>query len=196
MNFPTLSISCLTVLAASTLVSTAAITVSTYGGALPQSVTGQVLVEGAGLSPGYARIENSSHTAFGGASSVTFGRYQLADTSCVYWFRGAETFASVNYLESWEYVYWQGFGNGTLVDGAVWGNDNFLLMRDANQVIGVLQFNFDQSSGSVTLLASAVDPAGITFADGVAAIQAVPEPSALVIAGAGAGLLMGRRRRR
>lgn len=194
MNF--LMPSCLTLLAASTLVSSAAITVSSHSGALPQSVTGQVLVEGAGLLPGYARIENSSHTAFGGSSSITFGRYQLPDTTCVYWFRGTETFASVNYLESWQYVYWQGFGDGTLVDGAVWGNDNFLLMHDGSQAIGVLQFNFDQATGDVTLLGSAVDPAGISFSDGVAAIQAIPEPSAPLVVAGGMALMLVRRRRR
>lgn len=196
MNFLTVPVSSMALLAMSALSSSAAITVSSYGSALPQSVTGQVLVEGAGLPPGYARIENSSHTAFGGTSSITFGRYQLPDTTCVYWFRGSETFASVNYLESWQYVYWQGFGDGTLVDGAVWGNDNFLLMHDGSQAIGVLQFDFDQTTGDVTLLASAVDPAGISFADGVAAIQAIPEPSAPLIAGAGLALLAAGRRRK
>lgn len=188
--------SCVAVLAASTLASSAAITVSTYGNALPQSVTGQILVEGAGLLPGYARIENSSHTAFGGTSSITFGRYQLPDTTCVYWFRGTDGLASATYLETWQYVYWQGFGDGTLVDGAVWGNDNFLLMHDGSQAVGVLQFGFDQTTGSVTLLASAVDPAGIAFADGVAAIQQIPEPSAPLIAAGGLALLMAGRRRR
>ncbi|RYD20836.1 MAG: PEP-CTERM sorting domain-containing protein [Verrucomicrobiaceae bacterium] len=196
MNFLSAPVSGMALFAMSALSSSAAITVASYGIALPQSVSGQILVEGAGLPLGYARIENSSHIDFGGTSSIKFGRYQLPDTSCVYWFRGADTLGSVTYLESWQYVYWQGFGDGTLVDGAVWGDDNFLLMHDGSQAIGVLQFNFDQASGDVTLLASAVDPAGISFADGVAAIQAVPEPSAMLIAGAGLVLLATGRRRK
>ena len=66
-------------------------------------MTGQILVEGAGLGPGYARIENSSHTNFSGSSDITFGRYFDANNACVYWFRSTES--PVSFYDSWEYVY-------------------------------------------------------------------------------------------
>lgn len=171
----------------------AAISVNYHGADLPQNVTGQMLVEGAGLSAGYARIENSSHTNFGGSSAITFGRYFDGANNCVYWFRATDTLGS--FYDSWEYVYWQGFGDGTLVDGAVWGTDNFVLLQNGGTAIAVLQFEFVQSTGDVRLIASAVDMSGITFSAGVAALQQVPEPGAAVLAGTALLALLTRRRR-
>ena len=178
--------------------SDASIAVDFYAGIsnLPQTVAGDILTYATGLSPGYARINNSSHVNFSGSSTQTFGRYQDGGGVCYYWHRSTETFSGLNFFDSWEYVYWEGFGDGTLVDGAEPGSDNFILYHDGTQAVAVLQFDFDNTNNVATLIASAYDPSGITFADGVSAIQAIPEPATALFAFAGIVTLAITRRRK
>lgn len=192
------------------LCGSAAIVVNFYSGTdnLPQTVlAGQIdLAEATGLSTGYARINNLAHAAFasGGESTIGFMRFRYGDDVCGYFYRSSNrdnddpVLSDFNSIETWQYVYWQ--GDGALVDGAQWGSDNFILMRDATDtIVGVLQFNFDELTQSPTLLASAIDLGGLTFSQGVSAIETfvIPEPSAFaVIAGLLAlGFTVSRRRR-
>ncbi len=182
-----------------THVSQAAIVVTLFPGSdnLPQTVAGATLINTPDLDPGYARIDNSSHTDFGGESALTFARhYRLSDGECLYWFRATDI--PTQFADSWSGVHWLGFGDNTLVDGAVWGADNFVMLNDnGDNTVGVLQFHFAEETKRATLIASAYDAGGLTFADGVAAIQAtVPEPSTTTLLIGGIVVLFAFARRR
>src|SRR5690554_4369638 len=88
-------------------VSQAAIVVNLYAGSdnLPQTVAGATLVNTPDLDPGYARIDNSNHTEFGGSSSLTFARfYRESDNACLYWFRATDV--PTQFADSWSGVHW------------------------------------------------------------------------------------------
>jgi hypothetical protein len=168
--------------------SRAAITVQLHGGTdnLPTTALGITLKNVAGLDPGYASVLNDSHTISGGVSDYEFARYVPdGGGTCIYWFGASDL--PTDYFDSHAEVYWLGYGDSTLVDGAKWGSDNYVHVVSSETSIGILQFNFDEATEPASLVASALDTGGITFADGVAAIQAasVPEPSPVLLLVAG-----------
>jgi hypothetical protein len=187
----------------------AAVTVNFYSGLnnLPQTVLADQidLANATDLSEGYARINNGAHVESGGESMIGFMRFRYGDDVCGYFYRSSNrdnedpAFSDFESIETWGYVYWQ--GDGSLVDGAQWGSDNYILMRNELQtVVGVLQFHFDESTLTASLIASAIDLEGLTFTQGINAIEAaaIPEPAAFaMLAGAvGFGIVVLRRRRR
>jgi hypothetical protein len=123
---------------------------------------------------------------------------------CYYWFRadGDPTKYSTEDTEHYSDVYWYvGGSDCTFVDGAEDGSNNFVLLRSTvtGNIVGVLQYELNASNSfdyPARLLAYAVDPNGMTFFEGVAAIQAIPEPStmALVSLALVGGVLKLRRR--
>lgn len=147
------------------------------------------------LSFEYRAIESSN-------TDIKFIRHILSATECLYWFREDQGPDMFNFegLEEYSSSYW--YAECLFVDGAQDGSNNFVLLHstESDQVVGVLQYllNYsDDINASTYLLAYAVNPDGMTFEEGVAAIQAIPEPStvvlvSLVVIGAGLGL---RRRR-
>ena len=145
------------------------------------------LAEQQGLSPGYHAIDNLANVEFGGTSHIGFTRFRKNVTECDYFFRAStwdsDPFeAGYQAIEVWETVYWAAevMGEpGTLVDGAQWGSDNYVLMLDENEgkLVAVLQFYFDQNDYTATLIGAAVNLDGLTFMEGVLALQAIPEPS-------------------
>ena len=82
----------------------------------------------------------------------------------------------------------------------MWGSDNFIHVVSDGLIVGILNFHFDETTLNASLLAAAWDFDGLTFTNGVEAIQLalVPEPSAFAaIAGIFAcGLAVLRRRYR
>ncbi len=135
-------------------------------------------------------IRNLYHEDFyeecGGESLLGFARFRHTALSCTYFFRSTDINendpALGDYpfgIESWSRVYWKG-GDDELFDGAQWGSDNYLMMRHLtnNTIVAVLQFNFDQFTGA-SLVGYALDLDGLTFTEGVLAINAaaIPEPS-------------------
>lgn len=119
---------------------------------------------------------------------------------CFYWFRADDDPTQYANTEQWSDVYWYIAASCEFVDGATYGSDNFVLLHSAssNKIVGVLQYELtdtDYEANAPRLLAWAVDPEGLTFAQGVAAIQGIPEPSAVVFALL-TGTLVGVRRRR
>jgi hypothetical protein len=194
------------------LCGSAAVVVNFYTGTnnLPQEiVSDQIYLDHAtGLSEGYAAIRNLAHETIiecDGESKIGFMRFRYGDELCGYFYRasnrGAEDPIYTDYesIESWASVYWM--GDGALVDGAQWGSDNYVMMRDESDVmIAVFQFNFDQSNQTAHLIASAIDFNGLTFTQAVTAIQAaaIPEPStyAAILAVVGLGFVTIARRRR
>ena len=144
------------------------------------------LAEKQGLSPGYYAIDNIANLALGGTSDIGFTRFRRNDTECDYFFRAStwdsDPFeAGYQAIEVWETVYWAAVMDepGTLVDGAQWGSDNYVLMLDENEgkLVAVLQFYFNQNDYTATLIGAAVNLDGLTFMEGVLALQAIPEPS-------------------
>ncbi len=155
---------------------------------------GQIeLARTANLPPGYFAIDNiaNSALALGGLSDVGFMRFRYSEEVCVYYYRysnrGSDDpfLTAYDKIETWESVYWAAVVDevpGTLVDGAQWGSDNYILMRSTSQpdtVVAVLQVNFDQDTYTASLVASAVNFGGLTFTEAVDAINAaaIPEPS-------------------
>jgi len=140
-----------------------------------------------------ASIRNIFHVDYyedcGGISLFGFARFRHTEEACTYFFRSTAiyendpAFGVYPYgIESWSRVYWK-VGEGSdeeLVDGAQWGSDNYVMLRhrDLETNVGVLQFDFSQDNGA-RLVGYALDLDGLTFTDGVLAIQAaaIPEPS-------------------
>jgi len=175
-------------------------------------VPGQIYLEDVAASPDYpsASIRNLLHHSFAdecfGDSQIGFVRHRYTEDICAYFFRATDLDANApengEYyaVENWGRVYWM--GDNQLVDGAIWGSDNYVLMRDLStgKSIAVLQLNFDQNTGLATLVASAIALDGLTFSQGVRAISGIPIPepaSFATLAAAGAlGLAATHRRRR
>ncbi|MCR6655613.1 MAG: PEP-CTERM sorting domain-containing protein [Opitutus sp.] len=143
------------------------------------------------LDAGYYAIDNLAHFEFeqGGTSDIGFMRFRYGDNICGYFYRASNRgsddpfFSDYNSIETWKSVYWAAVVDevpGSLVDGAQWGSDNYILMRDGDgTMVAVLQFNFDQDTYTASLVASAVNLGGLTFTEAVDAINAaaIPEPS-------------------
>jgi hypothetical protein len=168
------------------------------------------------VAPNYL-AQNSSNTA------IRFRRHMTDDGNpettdpCFYWFRSNGDPSQFPATESWDNVYWSAWDIECAAyidyfDGAEYGSDNFVLLTRYNagaiageysgnsdpyddEIVGVLQYHLDADTGTAKLLAYAVDPAGLTFAQGVAAIQGIPEPSVSLLGALGMGALAIRRRR-
>jgi hypothetical protein len=198
MKYPTSLIAISALLA---LPAQAAITVNTFGTGttLPQEISelGTTVGSNSSVGPGYRALNSSD-------SNFKFVRHVLSEAPdpevCHYWFRADSDPTTTPYLrtEAWSDVYWFVVDTCIFVDNAQDGTDNFVLLRSEStgMLVGVLQYHLDDNEPfTASLLAYAVDPNGLTFADGVAAIQAVPEPSAILLSGA-ALTFAGLRRRR
>lgn len=140
-----------------------------------------------------------------GESKIGFLRHRITKDDCLYFFRaedvGDNDPANGTYyaLETHARTYWM--AENALVDGATWGSDNYLVMHDSERgvVVAILQLDFNESTGKATLLASAINFDGLTFTEGVAAINApIPEPAGFAVLAAVGTLAFaaGRRRRR
>ena len=164
----------------------------------PQLITPLNTVIGAKteVEPDY-RALTSSNTEF------KFVRH-ISDI-CYYWFRADGDPTAITNTQEWSDVYWYVGNTGdnpcTFVDGAEDGSNNFVLLHSStlNAIVGVLQYDlngWNDLTQPARLIAYAVDPNGMTFADGVAAIQAVPEPSTVALTSLAllGGLLKLRRR--
>jgi hypothetical protein len=141
------------------------------------------------------------------SSDVLFTRHivSVEDDICYYWFRSMDDPGAWPDTEAWNDVYWYVMDDCVFVDGAVEGDDNFVLLRNAEGLdIGVLRISFQdplntggaEAAAPTKILAYAVDANGLSFADGVAAITAVPEPSTALLGGVAllGGLLRRKRR--
>lgn len=137
------------------------------------------------LEPNY-RAFNSSNTEFKFVRHV----YSVEDNICFYWFRADEDPTTFENTEEWSDVYWYVGEAGSpaciFVDGAEDGSNNFVLLHSEtlDRVVGVLQYDLNglyDMNQPARLLAYAVNPEGLTFAEGVAAIQAIPEPSTVAL---------------
>lgn len=196
-------------------IASAAITVTYYDFVFDDTeieiVPDQIYLEDVAASPEYpsASIRNLLHHSFAdecfGDSQIGFVRHRYSSDVCAYFFRAADIGdsdpANGDYyaVENWGRVYWM--GDNQLVDGAIAGSDNFVLMRDlaTDKLIAVLQLNLDPTTGIATLLASAVDLDGLTYSSAVRAIQgaAIPEPASFsIVAGLGVLTTAATRRRR
>lgn len=196
------------------LYASAAITLTYHAGFdnLPITLIDQEIeLENVAGAPDYptASIRNIFHHDFYnecyGLSEIGFMRHRITEADCLYFFRASDIDANApatgSYfaIENHARVYWM-VGDGNLVDGATWGSDNYILMRDLSNdtIIAVLQFDFDQTTGAATLLASAIDLNGLTYSQGVRAITGapIPEPASFAtLAGFGV-LALGATRRR
>src|SRR5690606_3281496 len=110
---------------------------------------GQIYLEDVAPSESYpsASIRNLLHHSFYdecfGDSQIGFVRHRYTEEVCAYFFRAADIDAhdpaNGDYyaVENWGRVYWM--GDNQLVDGATWGSDNYVLMRDlaTNKFIAV-----------------------------------------------------------
>jgi hypothetical protein len=84
-----------------------------------------------------------------------------------------------------------------LVDGATWSDDNYVSYFDSNNtLVAVLRFGFTEGEEEMRLLSMAYDAEGINFGEGILQTSGVPEPSAALLLGLGAGGAMLARRRR
>jgi len=189
-----LSLFCLTAIS-----SQAAISVQSFGIGTTdaQEITSLGTVIGANAS---LADRGSALNASGG--DIRFIRHivSVEPDICFYWFRADGDPTQYRNTEQWPNVYWYVADSCEFVDGATYGSDNFVLLHSAssNKIVGVLQYELTDTNyvaNAPRLLAWAVDPEGLTFAQGVAAIQGVPEPSAAALALI-AGTLAGVRRRR
>jgi len=137
------------------------------------------------------------------ATEGGFGRYQQPDDSCIYWFRfaNAENIASMTTNRSVYSTVYPYAGDtkaeAVLVDGATWSDDNYVSYFDSNQtLVAVLRFGFTEGVEEMRLLSMAYDAEGINFGEGILQTSGVPEPSAALLFGLGAGGAMFARRRR
>lgn len=144
--------------------------------------------------------ESSGYYKFGVTTDIGgFGWFQNGD-ACYYWFRStdSEDFDALNValVGTYQSVFARaGYAENTasLVDGARWGNDNYLSYYDTNgTMVAVLRFAFTEGTENVRLVSMAVDTDGITFGDGIRSAS-IPEPSVSLFGLATAGLLCLRR---
>jgi hypothetical protein len=183
-----------------TVSANAAITVRSFGEGTgdAQLIAPLDTTVGANTSVEPNRALTSSNMMFNFVRHV----YSAENGICYYWFRADGDPTTIVNTEEWNDVYWYvGGATGDFVDGAEDGSNNYLLLhsRDLDMIVGVLQYSLNANNDMndpARLMAYAVDPEGITFAEGVAAIQAIPEPSSAALGAlAMMGGLMGRRRK-
>ena len=116
--------------------------------------------------------ESSGYYKFGiSTDSGGFGRFDLGGGNCFYWF----DFANQSHIEEltsnsagiYDAVY--SFAGTTeasasLVDGANWGDDNYISYFDAsNRLVAVLHIGFTEGLEEARLLGVAYDPDGLSF---------------------------------
>lgn len=149
-----------------------------------------------GLEPDYRALTSSD-------AGFKFVRHIVSSDVCYYWFRADGNPAALTNTEEWSTVYWyEGGATCIFLDGAEDGENNYVLLhsQELDKIVGVLQYALNGNNDMndpARLMAYAVNPEGMTFAQGVAAIQAIPEPSAMVLGTlAMVGGLMGRRRKK
>jgi len=173
--------------------------------------------------------ESSGYYKFGIKTDTGgFGRFDLGSGDCFYWFDFANQShideMTTNRLGIYDTAYSYA-GNtelsASLVDGANWGDDNYISYFDAsNRLVAVLRIGFTEgleearllgaaydpdglteqpcfleTFGEARLLGAAYDPDGLTFSAGMAALP-VPEPSSALLFGLGAISAAFLRRRR
>lgn len=149
--------------------------------------------------------ESSGYYKFGIKTDTGgFGRFDLGGGDCFYWF----DFANQSYIDElttnrvgiYDAVYsFAGYTEPTasLVDGANWGDDNYITYFDASdRFVAVLHIGFTEGFEEARLLGAAYDPDGLTFSAGMAALPSVPEPSSALLLGLGAASAAFLRRRR